>query len=82
MKNKISFWQISLPLAGVLIFIIGAITAVNISNGRYFFHLEVNPSKVVITTDVDKRQKRPAGSKIQRQMDANKIRETGLDTVK
>ncbi|MEM6752629.1 MAG: hypothetical protein AAF630_06645 [Cyanobacteria bacterium P01_C01_bin.38] len=55
MKCNFPIWQITLPLAGVLMFSIGAITTIYMINGRYLFHLEASPQKVTITTDVDKR---------------------------
>ena len=55
MKRNFPIWQITLPLAGVLIFAIGAITTIYMINGRYLFELEASPQKVKITTDVDKR---------------------------
>jgi hypothetical protein len=55
MKRNFPIWQITLPLAGVLIFSIGAITTIYTINGRYLFHFEASPQKVKITTEVDKR---------------------------
>ena len=60
MKRNFPIWQITLPLAGVLIFAIGAITTIYMINGRYLFELEASPQKVKITTDVDKRDNHPA----------------------
>jgi hypothetical protein len=59
MKRNFPIWQITLPLAGVLIFAIGAITTIYMINGRYLFELEASPQKVKITTDVDKRDNNP-----------------------
>ena len=55
MKQKFPVWQLTLPLCGVLIFSIGALTTIHMINGRYLFHLEVTPKGLKITTDVDKR---------------------------
>ncbi|NEQ08311.1 MAG: hypothetical protein F6K63_20970 [Moorea sp. SIO1G6] len=49
-------WQITLPLCGVLIFAIGAITTIYMINGRYLFHLKATPKGLEIMTDVDKRE--------------------------
>ena len=59
MKRNFPIWQITLPLAGVLIFAIGAITTIYMIYGRYLFELEASPQKVKITTDVDKRDNNP-----------------------
>jgi hypothetical protein len=56
MKTQFSFWQITFPLCGFLIFAIGAFTTVYMINGRYLFHLEVTPQGLKVTTDVDKRE--------------------------
>ncbi len=55
MKWQFSIWQITFPLCGVLIFSIGAVTTIQMINGRYLFHLEVTPQGMKILTDVDKR---------------------------
>ncbi|MDJ0517018.1 MAG: hypothetical protein QNJ74_12435 [Trichodesmium sp. MO_231.B1] len=55
MKWQLSIWQITFPLCGVLIFSIGALTTIQMINGRYLFHLEVTPQGMKIITDVDKR---------------------------
>lgn len=55
-KPQFPIWQITLPLCGVLIFAIGAITTVYMINGRYLFHLKASPGGLEITTDVDKRE--------------------------
>ncbi|MDY7006775.1 MAG: hypothetical protein SWX82_23335 [Cyanobacteriota bacterium] len=55
MKLQLSIWQITFPLCGVLIFSIGALTTIQMINGRYLFHLEVTPQGMKIITDVDKR---------------------------
>ena len=60
MKRNFPIWQITLPLSGILIFAIGSITAVNMINGRYLFHIEASPKKLLITTDMDKRGSDPA----------------------
>ncbi|NEQ71124.1 MAG: hypothetical protein F6K21_37715 [Symploca sp. SIO2D2] len=55
MKRLFPIWQITLPLCGVLIFAIGALTTVYMVNGRYLFDLEASPKGIKIKTDVDKR---------------------------
>ncbi|MGD1807884.1 hypothetical protein ACP6PL_20950 [Dapis sp. BLCC M126] len=55
MKWQLYIWQITFPLCGVLIFSIGALTTIQMINGRYLFHLEVTPQGMKIITDVDKR---------------------------
>ncbi|AOX01661.1 hypothetical protein BJP34_21425 [Moorena producens PAL-8-15-08-1] len=55
-KYNFPVWQISLPLCGVLIFVIGAITTIYMINGRYLFHLKATPEGLEIITDVDKRE--------------------------
>ncbi|NEO94287.1 MAG: hypothetical protein F6K56_30490 [Moorea sp. SIO3G5] len=55
-KHNFPVWQISLPLCGVLICAIGAITTVYMINGRYLFHLKATPKGLEIMTDVDKRE--------------------------
>ncbi|NET15060.1 MAG: hypothetical protein F6K08_20640 [Okeania sp. SIO1H6] len=55
MKQQFSIWQITFPLCGVLIFSIGALTTIQMINGRYLFHLELTPQGMKIITDVDKR---------------------------
>lgn len=56
LKNRFPIWQISFPLAIVLIFALGAVTAIFLVNGRYLFDLEATPQRVKIITDVDKRE--------------------------
>ncbi|MDE5084277.1 MAG: hypothetical protein O4859_24940 [Trichodesmium sp. St18_bin1] len=55
MKRQLSLWQITFPLCGVIIFSIGALTTIQMINGRYLFHLELTPQRMKIITDVDKR---------------------------
>ena len=55
MKRQLSIWQITFPLCGVLIFSIGALTTIQMINGRYLFHLKLTPQGMKIITDVDKR---------------------------
>lgn len=64
MKRNFSLWQITLPLCGVLIFGIGALTTIHMVNGRYLFDLEVNPQQLKIKTDMDKRESKPAEGRI------------------
>ncbi|NEO76255.1 hypothetical protein [Moorena sp. SIO4G3] len=45
-KHNFPVWQITLPLCGVLICAIGAITTVYMINGRYFFHLKATPKEI------------------------------------
>lgn len=59
-KHNFSIWGITLPLAGVLIFAIGMIGAMYITDGRYLFILEASPEKIRIRNDVDKRNNDPA----------------------
>jgi hypothetical protein len=56
MKRLFPIWQITLPLCGVLIFGIGALTTIYMVNGRYLFDLEASPKRIKIKTDVDKRE--------------------------
>ena len=55
MKEQLSLWQITFPLCGIIIFSIGALTTIQMINGRYLFHLELTPQRMKIITDVDKR---------------------------
>jgi len=55
MKRQLSIWKITFPVCGFLIFLIAALTAVHMINGRYLFHFEVTPQRMKIITDVDKR---------------------------
>ena len=60
MKHNLQLWQITLPFAGVLIFAIGMIGAMYITDGRYLFQFEASPEKIRIRNDVDKRNNDPA----------------------
>ncbi|NEQ86414.1 MAG: hypothetical protein F6K26_42025 [Moorea sp. SIO2I5] len=53
-KHNFPVLQITLPLCGVLICAIGAITTVYMINGRYFFHLKATPKGIEIINRVDK----------------------------
>ncbi len=53
-KHNFPVWQISLPLCGVLIFAIGAITTIYMINGRYLFHLKATPKEIDVRYHVDK----------------------------
>lgn len=59
-RPQFPIWQVTLPLCGVLICAIGAITTVYTINGRYLFHLKASPEGLEITTDVDKRENQPS----------------------
>ena len=60
MKHNFPMWHITLPLAGVLIFAIGTIGAMYVTDGRYLFQFEASPEKIRIRNDVDKRNNDPA----------------------
>ena len=54
MKSQFSIWEISFPVAFVIIFAIGAVTSIYMIDGRYHFRLNANSKGVSITTDIDK----------------------------
>lgn len=63
---RFPLWQITFPLAIVLIFGLGSLTAVFLVQGRYLFDLEAGPKHLKIRTDVDKREPLPNVEEAQR----------------
>lgn len=56
MKRYFPLWQITLPLCGVLMFAIGALTTIYMVNGRYIFDLDFSLKQLKVRTDIDKRE--------------------------
>ena len=54
MNPKFPIWQVTLPLAVVAIFTMGAVTTIYMSNGGYIFQFGATPKRVKIKTRIDK----------------------------
>ncbi|MBD2608381.1 hypothetical protein H6G81_28655 [Scytonema hofmannii FACHB-248] len=74
MKRNFPVWQVTLPLAGVLIFVVGAITTIYMTDGGYIFQFEATPQKVKVRTVIDKRNNNPAekAAKSKREIDSQR----------
>lgn len=59
MKKNLPMWQITFPLGIVLIFALGAFTAIKLAHGRYTFELDASPKQVRFRTDIEKTERQP-----------------------
>ncbi len=55
-KPLIPIWIVSLPLSGMLMCAIGAITTIYTINGQYLFHLKASAKGLELTLVVDKKE--------------------------
>jgi hypothetical protein len=54
MKSNFSVWQVTLPLAGVVMFATAALTAIYMSNGGLVFQLDATPGNIKVNTEIQK----------------------------
>ena len=65
-RNKIpkGLWQITLPLMTVMIFGLGCITAIYMTNGKYRFEVDINRDGIKLQTNMDKTNKGDRSSEV------------------
>jgi hypothetical protein len=59
MKRTFPVWQITFPLGVVLIFALGAFTAIQLAHGRYTFEFDANLKQVRLRTGIEKGEYNP-----------------------
>jgi hypothetical protein len=57
MKSNFPVWQVTLPLAGVVMFATAALTAIYMSNGGLVFQLDATPGNIKVNTEIQKNNK-------------------------